>query len=115
MLLSASNLLSLKLKHWRLIVIEIPPRSTLISPKFSQSLPDRHKHHERLQTLIHHSIMASTLPPSSSEDTGLKAVALSKLRAELEELQQTNTALTAAHDRLQDNNTSLQQAREAAA
>lgn len=47
--------------------------------------------------------------PASEDAGGLKAVALSKLKAQLEEVQQHNTALSTENDTLKDKYTALQQ------
>jgi hypothetical protein len=50
---------------------------------------------------------------SFAEDcSGLKAIALSKLKCQLEELQQHNTDLSADNQRLKDKNCALQQVRK---
>jgi len=49
------------------------------------------------------------LMPASEDAGGLKAVALSKLKAQLEEVQQHNTALSSENDTLKDKCAVLQQ------
>jgi hypothetical protein len=53
----------------------------------------------------------AAIPEASVEQAtpGLKAVALSKLRCQLEELQQHNADLAADNDRLKDKNAAMQQ------
>lgn len=54
--------------------------------------------------------MAATPEASVDQATsGLKVVALSKLRCQLEELQQHNADLAADNDRLKDKNAAMQQ------